>query len=374
MEDNSSPTILPWHVEWAWVGGYSSLSMLVLISNLMLVFAVAKNKFLHYSFNYVVVALSLRNQLRVWYTLCLVFLTKLLQTPWLLGHTSLLPANSSTEDIDLTQAANMPTTCKILSMSDHVMMTTLMFYLAGLSVYVFCRHPNPPILAASETTLKAHGMAPVSERFWVPPFLLFLPPVLSTMLCLPVPLMEEMHSMIAMPGDSLCKTSSTIEFSTYQFSIAIIGFYLPAAIVIFLMIGLSIRRCISCSGGPCVSSFCKEEIVLALLTLPYIPAYLAMYLPLLDSYLDKLGLGQTQLQEFLTPEISRAVEMVTGLVLPLVVFMMLPAYRSFENKPDSSDQRWNNKYNNQPSAPDNRLSEASFDLNMSHRNSYYQQH
>ena len=113
---------------------------------------------------------------------------------------------------------------------------------------------------------------------------------------------------------------------------------------------------------------------MALLTLPYIPAYLAMYLPLLDSYLDKLGLGQTQLQEFLTPEISRAVEMVTGLVLPLVVFMMLPAYRSFENKPDSSDQRWNNKYNNQPSAPDNRLSEASFDLNMSHRNSYYQQH
>ena len=285
----------------------------------------------------------------------------------------------------------MPTTCKILSMSDHIMMTTLMFYLAGLSVYVFCRHPNPPILAASETTLKvsfttfllildihpqyqAHGMAPVSERFWVPPFLLFLPPVLSTMLCLPVPLMEEMHSMIAMPGDSLCKTSSTIEFSTYQFSIAIIGFYLPAAIVIFLMIGLSIRRCISCSGGPCVSSFCKEEIVLALLTLPYIPAYLAMYLRLLDSYLDKLGLGQTLLQEFLTPEISHAVEMVTGLVLPLVVFMMLPAYRSFENKPDSSDQRWNNKYNNQPSAPDNRLSEASFDLNMSHRNSYYQQH
>ena len=60
MEDDSGPTILPWHVEWAWVGGYSSLSVLVLISNLMLVFAVAKNKFLHYSFNYVVVALSLR--------------------------------------------------------------------------------------------------------------------------------------------------------------------------------------------------------------------------------------------------------------------------------------------------------------------------
>jgi hypothetical protein len=265
----------------------------------------------------------------------------------------------------------MPTTCKVLSMGDHILMTSLMFYLAGLSVYMFCRHPNPPILIASETTLKMHGMAPVSERFWVSPFLLFLPPVLSTLLCLPVPLMSETHPVIAMPGDSLCNKAG-VGFTTYQFSIAIIGFYLPAAIVIFLMIGLSIRRCISCSGGPCVSSFCKEEIVLAFLTLPYIPAYLAMYLPLLDSYLQRLGIGQTHLQEFLTPEVARAVEMVTGLVLPILVFIMLPAYRRFESQPDGSDQRWNSKYNNQPSAPDNRLSEASFDLDMSHRNSYYQ--
>jgi len=372
MDDIKNSYSLPWYVEWSWVGGYSSLSMLVIITNMMLFFSVVKNKFLHYSFNYVVVALSLRNQLRVWFTLCLVFLTKLIQTPWLLHKTGILPANSSTEDIDLTQAANMPNACKVLSMSDHILMTSLMFYLAGMSVYMFCRHPNPPIQAVSETTLKAHGMAPVRERFWVPPFLLFLPPVLATMLCLPVPLMEEMHSMIAMPGDSLCKTSSTIEFSTYQFSIAIIGFYLPAAIVIFLMIGLSIRRCISCSGGPCASSFCKEEMVLAFLTIPYIPAYLAMYLPLLDNYLVRLDIGQTHLQEYLTPEISRAMEMVTGLVLPLVVFIFLPAFRSFESRPDGSDQRWNSKYNSQPTAPDNRLSEASFDLNMSHRNSYYQ--
>ena len=95
-----------------------------------------------------------RNQFRVCLTLSLVFLSKLLQTPWLLGHTYLLPANTSTEDIDLTQAANMPTTCKIMSMADHILMTTLMFYLAGLSVYMFCRFPNPPIFAASETTLK----------------------------------------------------------------------------------------------------------------------------------------------------------------------------------------------------------------------------
>ena len=90
-------------------------------------------------------------------TLCLVFLAKLLQTPQLLGHTYFLPANMSAEDIDLTQAANMLITCKIMSMADHILMTTLMFYLAGLSVYMFCRYPNPPISAASEATLKVRS-------------------------------------------------------------------------------------------------------------------------------------------------------------------------------------------------------------------------
>ena len=100
---------------------------------------------------------NLRNQFRVLLTLCLVFLTKVLQTPWLLEHTYLLPVNTSAEDIDLTQAANMPITCKIMSMADHILMTTLMFYLAGLSVYMFCRYPNPPISAASEATLKVRS-------------------------------------------------------------------------------------------------------------------------------------------------------------------------------------------------------------------------
>ena len=60
MENPSSPDVLPWYVEWAWVGGYSSLSTLVIILNLLIIVSVAKNKFLHYSFHYVVVALSLR--------------------------------------------------------------------------------------------------------------------------------------------------------------------------------------------------------------------------------------------------------------------------------------------------------------------------
>jgi len=363
----------PWYIEWSWVSGYSSISTLVIVFNLPIIFSVINNKFLHYSFNYVVVALSLRNILRVIFTLFLVFLAKVIQTPSLVRETLLLPANMSIKDIDLTQSANMLLTCKVLSMSDHLLMTILMFYFASLSVYLFCRHPNPPVSVASKTMLKVHGIAPVKERVWVSPLLLLLPLLLSSLICLPVPLMLETHAMVALPGGSLCKIPDKMKFSTYQFSVAIIGFYLPAAIVIFLVLGLSIRRCISCSAGPCVSSFCKEEIALALVTLTYIPTYLAMYLPLLDNYLQKLEISPTNLQQFITPEVARAAEMSMGLVLPGIIFTLIKPYRRFTTNPDESDVRRirRNMVSAQPSAPDNRLSDASFDLDLSHRNSYY---
>ena len=56
----------------------------------------------------------------------------------------------------------------------------------------------------------------------------------------------------------------------------------------------------------------KKEIVLAFLTLPYILTYLVTYLTLPDSCL----------------------------VVPQVLFMMLPAYRSFENKSDKHNNRF----------------------------------
>ena len=49
-----------WGVAWAWVGGYSAASTLVIIFNIIIVFSVITNKYLHYSYNYVVVMLSLR--------------------------------------------------------------------------------------------------------------------------------------------------------------------------------------------------------------------------------------------------------------------------------------------------------------------------
>jgi len=326
-----------WFIEWAWVGAYSSVSTLIFIFNILIFFSVGRNKFLHYSFHYVIVALSIRNLLRVLLSLCLVFLAKLIQTPWLLRATSLIPTNTSSNGLDLTQSDNMSITCVVLSMMDHILVSTLMFYMAGLSLYMFCRHPNPPISQADETNYKLYGVVPVKERAWVSPLLLFLPPVLAVLLCLPVPLMQMTHQMIALPGGLVCTSPEIEQFSTYETSVAILGFLLPASIVVCLVVGLSIRRCISCSGGTCVSSFCKEEMCLALVTLPYIASYLAIYLPILDHYLGKLDMPDTGMQTVITPEIARAVEMLFGLILPATVYSVLGGYRKFCSHPDTSD-------------------------------------
>ena len=65
MEETVEPRPQPsegqwWGVAWAWVGGYSAASTLVIIFNMIIVFSVISNKYLHYSYNYVVVMLSLR--------------------------------------------------------------------------------------------------------------------------------------------------------------------------------------------------------------------------------------------------------------------------------------------------------------------------
>ena len=59
-QDNSQVEVAQ-AVEWVWVGGYSTLSTLVLIFNLLILFSVAKNKYLHYTTHYVMVALALRS-------------------------------------------------------------------------------------------------------------------------------------------------------------------------------------------------------------------------------------------------------------------------------------------------------------------------
>merc|ERR1719317_1788888 len=108
---------------------------------------------------------------------------------------------------------------------DHILVTTLMFYMAGLSLYMFCRHPNPPISQADDSNHQLYGVVPVKERGWVSPLLLLLPPVLAVLLCLPVPLMQMTHQMIALPGGLVC-TSPEIDRAVEM----LFGLILPATV------------------------------------------------------------------------------------------------------------------------------------------------
>ena len=56
--------------------------------------------------------------------------------------------------MNLTLSGNMPMMCEIVSMADQMLMIILMFYLASLSLYVFCRKPNPSITTTSDMTLR----------------------------------------------------------------------------------------------------------------------------------------------------------------------------------------------------------------------------
>ena len=98
-----------------------------------------------------------RNLCNVCLTLWLVFLAKLVQLPWLLKATSVSPAKS-TDDLDLTQSTSMPLMCEILSMTDQFLMTTLMFYLASLSLYLISRKPNPPLQSIIQTNWKENKL------------------------------------------------------------------------------------------------------------------------------------------------------------------------------------------------------------------------
>jgi len=351
-----------WHIEWLWIGGYSSLSTVILIFNVLLLFSIGKNKFLHYSFHYVMIMLAIRNVLRVLLSLGLVFLTKLVQTPWLLSSLFQLE-----RELD-------PVSCQVLCMTDHVLATLLMFYLASLALAVFCRPPHPRVTEYHAAASKRH----VVERCWVSPLLLLLPALFSLLLVLPAPLLPETHALAALPdpAPALCTTPG--DPSTFQNAVAILGFLLPSAVIICLVIGLAFRRCFSCGGGRCVSSFCREEAGLALLALPAILSQLACYLPLLDRCLALLQLPTTGLQLWVSPAGARAAETAaTGLALPIILLAILPAYRRFSDKSDPADRRAavgageeGESHYMQQEPQESRASEESIDMALVQRNGY----
>jgi len=340
-------------VEWLWVAGYSSLSTLVIIFNSLIFFSVGKNSYLHYSTHYTVLALALRNIIYMLLSICILLLTKLEENPWILKDT-LLHTPKSSELL-----------CEIMSCLDTFLSSLMMFYLLGLAGYMFCRSPNPPISHTSQTTLKMYGLNSkamhIQEGAWQAPLLLLLPLLCAVLICLPIPLLHMPHPLSAIPDKQVCTTKQPN--INYQTSVATLAYCLPIITLVLLIIGLSIRRCLSCTGGECISSFCKEEIFLGMITFPYSLVSVAKLLPLLDTHLERIGMATTGFEDYLNPAVTRAVEGGCGMFLPILLYCLLPPYRRFTSQPDSSDlyQSKRDIYRQSLSTGE-RLSQASEDM------------
>jgi len=268
---------LAWYDEWLWVGGYSSFTTLIIISNMILLFSVGKNKYLHFSFHYVMIAVALRNIVRVTYSLLLVIFTKVVGTDWLYKFVYQLAPSSEYSESEVRQSQGLPNTCQVLCCADTFLTTVVMFYIASLAVYLLCRPANP-------TIVKPYGAA---ESWWVGALVVLLPPCLSCLACLPAPFLQSSHLLTPLPKGELCQDDQQKpEVLTYLTSVSIMGFLLPLAIIICSSLVLIIRRCVAC-GRKCCSSFCKEELALVLVSTVYTLTQLAMYLPILDIYLAK---------------------------------------------------------------------------------------
>ena len=191
--------------------------------------------------------------------------------------------------------------------------------------------------------------------------------------------------------------SSSQEVVTYLTSLCILGYMLPLAITICSTLVLILRsvmmllkddiepdtrRCVNC--GRCCSSHCREELSLVLVSTVFTLSQFAMYLPILDFYLAKyvttfstyttykpasvmcdinttcfssfsipiylspplqptdervlmfrfeLPTSEEEVGEYLTPELSRGVETLSGLAFPLIIYMTLPGENNFTLTP-----------------------------------------
>ena len=64
-------------------------------------------------------------------------------------------------------------------------------------------------------------------------------PVMSALLCLPIPLLHLSHSLTPVPDKSVCADAAP--HLTYDASVLILGHALPVLLVFFLCVGLIVR-------------------------------------------------------------------------------------------------------------------------------------
>ena len=186
------------------------------------------------------------------------------------------------------------------------------------------------------------------------PLLILLPSLLATLLVLPVPLLHKIHAITIVPGCTLCNVPEIEQFDLYQTAVVILGFYLPSAIIFFLLICLSIRRCYTCSADKCVSSYCKEEMTICFLSIPFIIVYQILLFPHLNHFLFRLSLPPLDIETSLPPHLSRGLEALLGLIFPLIVYSCMPAYTKFSSAPDDSDVK--NEVHRASRTPSRRIS------------------
>ncbi|TRY67474.1 hypothetical protein TCAL_05352 [Tigriopus californicus] len=339
--------------EWWWVFNYGISVVIVIILNLLLLISWGKNSFLKTNTNRVIALLATRNVLRAIFSLFVLYFTR-----W--SHPMKDWKNS---DLNTTKLG-YPFLCDILCSVDTFLLALPMYLLVGLAVHMFTRFPSPQIgrlapqryspiappsyhrhtLSSSSYSVNATPSIVPPEPCLVSFFLPTLPILMSALLITPIPFLHLTHSLKPVPEKQICADIS--QHLTFDVSVFILAFCLPFLLILFLGLGLILRRCVQCSGAHCCNSWCKEEAVFIQMFLCLAVAQFITFLPTLDSLAQKLDLNREALEMLSKiyyvgrPEVGRAIEMLaSGLVVPILCYLWLPTYRSFSSEPDPDDLR-----------------------------------
>ena len=92
-------------------------------------------------------------------TLLVLAVSKLTESPRLLQISNIVSPNITStelESMDLSDTGSMPLFCETVCMLDNFLVILLMYYVATLFVYLFCRAPNPDVPTTSEMTLRVN--------------------------------------------------------------------------------------------------------------------------------------------------------------------------------------------------------------------------
>jgi len=334
--------------EWFWVLGYGTTAVLVIVANTLMLCSITKNAFLHTNTHRSFALLATRNILRAMYGLSVVYTSR-----WTHPHGK---TNQDTIQVHSSKV-KLPLVCDIMCTMDIFFLALPMFIMVGLSIHMFTRAPSPhfnpfpvdddyigptygtrrKIVGSSSLEI---GLMP-KEPLWLSFLLPILPILASGLIATPVPLLHFSHKLQALPEKYICLNTNDGHL-TYDLSVFILTFCLPLVLIVFLTLGLILRRCVHCSCRHCCNSWCKEEFVVVVQFIFLVCVHLIMYLPMLDNLISKLGIQQVKkyldlVMPWLPSYATRAIEMTSGFSLPILCYTFLPAYRKFCNDPDPDD-------------------------------------